>query len=189
MEHKPHSKKKHAEDGADPAPAAAPAAEEPLKDQMLRLRADFDNFRRRTQRERIELAQRVVEDLMRDLLPVMDHFELGLQTAQEHQADPAFLDGFKAVYDQLVGVLKKAGLTPFDSEGQPFDPHRHDAVSHLPSGEHAPDTVMAQTRRGYLLGDRLLRAAQVAVSSGPPPTPAAEPAPEAEPPADAGQGE
>ncbi|OQW96304.1 MAG: nucleotide exchange factor GrpE [Verrucomicrobia bacterium A1] len=179
MEHKPHAKKKHSEAEAAqaPAPAAAPppAAEEPLKDQLLRLRADFDNFRKRTQRERGELAQRVVENLMLDLLPIVDHFELGLQTAQAQQADPALLDGFKVVYDQLMAVLKNAGLTPFDSVGQPFDPNRHEAVSQLPSEEHAADLIMAQTRRGYLLGDRLLRAERVVVSSGPAQAEAAAP--------------
>ena len=169
-EHKAHSKKKH-DEGEPEKPAAAvpaPVPEEPLKDQLLRLRADFDNFRRRTQRERGELAQRVIEDLVLELIPTLDHFELGLQSAVQHQADAAVVDGFKVVYEQLLAAMKKVGLTPFDAVGQPFDPHRHEAVSHLPSTEHAADQVMVQTRRGYLLGDRLLRAAQVVVSSGPP---------------------
>jgi molecular chaperone GrpE len=170
-EHKSHSKKKHDEaPNAEAAPAAAPAApppEEPLQQQLLRLRADFDNFRKRTQRERGEWAQRATEDLMVELIPVLDHFELGMQSALAHQADTAIVDGFRVVYDQLLAVLKKAGLTPFDAVGQPADPHRHEVVSHLPSEEFPADQVMVQTRRGYLLGDRLLRAAQVVVSSGP----------------------
>ncbi len=138
-----------------------------LKNRLLRLQADFDNFRKRTARERNEYYQRAQEDLLVDLLPVLDHFELGLRDAKAHHADKAVVDGIQLVYDQLTGVLKKAGLTPVDAEGQVFDAHQHEAITHTPSEEHPADVVIAQTRRGYRLGDRLLRAAQVVVSSGP----------------------
>ena len=70
---------------------------------------------------------------------------------------------------QMLSSLKKFGLEPIDAEGQPFDPHLHEAMTHLPSDEHPEDTVITQTRRGYKLGDMLLRAAQVVVSGGPGP--------------------
>jgi len=178
--HKDKSKKKSREPDPELEPdaeaiAVAPvsdAADEALETRMLRLQADFDNFRKRTQRERGEWYLRANEDLLRELLPVIDHFEMGLQNAEKHHVDHAVIDGFKLVYEQLMQALGKFQLKPFESEGQVFDPHSHEAMTHVPSAEHPADVVMAETRRGYRLGDALLRPAQVIVSSGPP-----EPAP------------
>lgn len=142
---------------------------ETMKDRHLRLQADFDNFRRRTQRERVDLQVRANEELIRELLPVLDHFELGLKTAAEHSTEGAVVDGFQMVYDQLCAALKRSGLVAVDASGV-FDPHQHEAVTHVPSAELPADTIVQQTRRGYRLGERLLRPAQVVVSSGPPPT-------------------
>ncbi len=139
-----------------------------LENKLLRLQADFDNFRKRTARERLELSQTANEGLLLELLPVVDHYEMGLSSAERQQADPAFLQGFRLVYDQLLGFLRRCKVEPIAAEGQPFDPHAHEAITHLPSEEHPADTVIAETRRGYRLGDRLLRAAQVVVSSGSP---------------------
>jgi molecular chaperone GrpE len=152
----------------EPKQAPAPPSElDQLKDRLLRLQADFDNFRKRSQRERLELSTRANEDLVGELLPVIDHFEIGLATALEHRTEPSVCDGFKMVYEQLLAALKKNGLTPIDAESSAFDPHLHEAVSHVPSGEYPADHIIAQTRRGYKLGDRLLRPVQVVVSSGP----------------------
>jgi len=140
--------------------------EEPLKDQMLRLQADFDNFRKRTQRERNELFLFANETLFLEMLPVIDHFEMGLKSAEDHQTDCSVTEGFRLVYNQLLDLLKKFNVTPIDAIGEPFDPHRHEALTHMPSDQPA-ETVIEQVRRGYLLGERLLRAAQVVVSSGP----------------------
>lgn len=178
--HKPAAHEEEKQEPAAEASAAAPAAEgkpseaEQLKERLLRLQADFDNYRKRVTRERTEFAQRATEDLVIELLPVLDHFELGLNTAREHRADASVREGFQLVYDQLMAALAKAGVTPIDAEGQVFNPHEHEAVTHLPSAEVPADTVMQQTRRGYRMGDRLLRAAQVVVSSGPPDAPPAE---------------
>lgn len=161
--------------GDEPAPAGArtvPAEElDRLNDRLLRLQADFENYRKRALREKNELCERAGEELIQQLLPVIDHFELGLNTAVSHHADQAIMSGFQIVYDQLMNILGRNGVTPIEAEGQPFNPHLHEAVSHIPSEEHPADTVVAQTRRGYLLRDRLLRAAQVVVSSGPSPVP------------------
>jgi molecular chaperone GrpE len=148
-------------------PAAAVEEEESLRDQFVRLQADFANFRNRTQRERIELYQRANEDLLLEILPVLDHYELGLQNAEQHDADPAVLDGFKLVYDQFQTVLNKFNLTPIEAVGEAFDPHKHEALTHMPSDEVPAEVCSNQIRRGYLFGDKLLRAAQVVVSSGP----------------------
>jgi len=141
--------------------------EESLRDQFVRLQADFANFRNRTQRERLELYQRANEDLLLEILPVLDHYEMGLQTAQQHQADQAVVDGFRLVYEQFQNVLKKFNLTPINAVGEAFDPHKHEALTHMPSDEYPAETCSNQVRRGYMFGDKLLRAAQVVVSSGP----------------------
>lgn len=149
---------------------AAPVVEEEeesLRDQFVRLQADFANFRNRTQRERIELYQRANEDLLLEVLPVLDHYELGLQTAEQHDADKAVVDGFKLVFDQFQNVLNKFNLKPIEAVGEAFDPHKHEALTHMPSDEYPAETCSNQVRRGYMFGDKLLRAAQVVVSSGP----------------------
>lgn len=147
--------------------AAPVEEEESLRDQFVRLQADFTNFRNRTQRERVELYQRANEDLLLEILPVLDHYEMGLQTARQHDAEQGVVDGFKLVYDQLQNVLKKFNVVPIDAVGETFDPHRHEALTHMPSEEYAAEVCSEQVRRGYMFGDRLLRAAQVVVSSGP----------------------
>ena len=141
-------------------------AEEPLRDQLLRLRADFDNFRKRTQRERGELFQLANEALILEMLPVIDHFEMGFKSAEEHKTDCSVTEGFRIVYNQLLDVLKKFNVTAIDAVGEPFDPHRHESLVHMPSDKPA-GTVIEQVRRGYMLGEKLLRAAQVIISSGP----------------------
>jgi molecular chaperone GrpE len=149
---------------------AAPVVEEEeesLRDQFVRLQADFANFRNRTQRERVELYQRANEDLLLEILPVLDHYEMGLQTAEEHHADNAVVDGFKLVYDQFQNVLEKFKLEAIEAVGEEFDPHKHEALTHMPSDEYPAEVCSNQIRRGYMFGDKLLRAAQVVVSSGP----------------------
>lgn len=141
--------------------------EESLRDQFVRLQADFANFRNRTQRERLELYQRANEDLLLEILPVLDHYEMGLQNAEQHDADKAVVDGFKLVYDQFQSVLNKFNLKPIEAVGEEFDPHRHEALTHMPSDEYPAETCSQLVRRGYMFGDKLLRAAQVVVSSGP----------------------
>ena len=150
----------------DDKPAAV-VEEESLRDQFVRLQADFANFRNRTQRERLELYQRANEDLFLEILPVLDHYEMGLETAKKHNADKSVLDGFQMVYDQFQNVLDKFNLKPIDAVGQPFDPHVHEALTHMPSDEFEAETCSNQVRRGYLFGEKLLRPAQVVVSSGP----------------------
>ena len=139
-----------------------------LQDRLLRLQADFDNFRKRTLREKGDLYRRANEDIITELLPVLDHVEMALASLSSHDpADPA-IEGFKLVAEQLTTALKKFGLSPIDAEGAEFDHNFHEAISHLPSDDVAENMVMAQVRRGYMLGDSLLRAAQTVVSSGSP---------------------
>jgi molecular chaperone GrpE len=140
--------------------------EEPLQLQLLRMKADFDNFRKRQVRERAEWIVRANEDLFLELLPVLDHYEMGLKSAENHQTDCSVTEGFKLVYNQLLDLLEKHNVTPVEAIGEAFNPHVHEALTHMPSDKPA-ETVVEQVRRGYKLGDKLLRAAQVVVSSGP----------------------
>lgn len=159
-------------------PADAKATEElaQLKDRLLRLQADFDNFRKRTLREKTELFDSANQALMLELLPVLDHLHLGIKAAADQQADPAFREGLTMIFDQLQEVLSKFGLSPIETEGQAFDPNRFEAVNTLPSESEPEGTVLASVRRGYMLRNKLLRPAQVIVSSGAP-KPALEAAP------------
>ncbi len=168
-----------AETAVPPAPAPAPAGQEEvaaLKDRLLRLQADFDNFRKRSHRERAEHARRAVETVALEFLNVVDHFELGLQTADAQGVAPAVRQGFQLVYDQMCGLLGRIGITPIEAQGRPFDPHQHESLAFAPSPDCAPDHVVSVVRKGYLLDGRLLRPARVVVSSGPPePPPPAQP--------------
>lgn len=163
-----------------PADKAAPAATEQspdprdqeiaaLKDRLLRLQADFDNFRKRMARDREEQARRACESLLKEFLPVVDHFELGLQSAIKHHVRHNVVDGFASVLKQMEQALERAGVTAIETKSKAFDPHLHECVAHIYSEEHAENMVIEETRRGYLLGAFVLRASQVIVSSGPAP--------------------
>jgi molecular chaperone GrpE len=152
-----------------PVPEAAPAPSEAdqLKDRLLRLAADFDNFRKRTQRERSEITRRACQDVLSDVLPVIDHLELAVRHAQDTAGGAGIADGVALVLAQLQGVLRKYGAEPIAAEGTAFDPQCHEAVMYQPSEELPEGIVLAQTRAGYRLGEVVLRPAQVIVSSGP----------------------
>jgi molecular chaperone GrpE len=158
-------------ESAPPREAQADAATrevDDLRDRLLRLQADFENYRKRVLRDRTTLAAEARQEFMIDLLPALDHLALAIRAAREATADNPFVQGFLLVGQQLAATLEKHGLSLIDVPlGQPFDPARHEAVSHIPSSDVPENVVIAETRRGYTLCGRLLRAAQVAVSSGP----------------------
>lgn len=153
------------------APVEPEPRQEDQETRLLRLQADFDNFRKRTQREKSTWAHQANEKMLTELLSVLDHFEMGLKTADKYQADSSVLDGFRLVQEQLIGIMRKFGLEPIEAEGQPFDPHWHESVTTMPSEEVPAENVVTQTRRGYKLGAKVLRPAQVVVSSGAAATP------------------
>jgi len=155
-------------------PAAEPPAIDPkdqeiatLKDRLLRLQADFDNFRKRTLRDREDTTRRAAERLLQDMLPIVDHFELGLEAARQHHIKHNVIDGFEGILKQFQTNLEKAGVTPIETKGQSFDPNCHECVAHIPSEEHPDGIIIEETRKGYKLGTYLLRASQVIVSTGP----------------------
>ena len=152
-------------------------AEPNWKDQYARMLADFDNYRKRVARDREELAQFAAKDILKDLLPTVDNLALALEKA-ENKDDP-FVQGVKLAYDGFLKALADHGATPIDSVGEPFDANFHDALAQLPSPDVAEGIVMNEVKRGWLLHGKLLRAAQVVVSSGAPEKPAENPAAEA----------
>lgn len=161
-----------------PAPATevAPSELDQLKDRLLRLQADFENFRKRTARERADTIRRANADLLMDLLPCIDNLDRALEQAKTLNLNDPFVAGVRMVLDQLQGALRKHGVTTFDATGQSFDVTRHEAVSHMPTADYPENSVIAQTRKGYLLGDILLRPAQVIVAMAMPEPAAAAPA-------------
>ena len=147
-----------ADEATDPGDALAE-----LQNRLLRLQADFDNFRKRTRREKETWNRQAQEPIVLELLIVLDHFELALKDAEASESHA----GFQMIFDQFTTALKKFGVTAVQAEGEAFNPELHEAISHTSSDELAADQVLAQTRRGYLMGDKLIRPAQVVVSQGP----------------------
>ncbi len=152
---------------AEGAVVAPPGELEQIKERLLRLQADFDNFRKRTLREKNELFQKANEDIMLELLPVLDHAELGLKHAEEQGVPAAYVDGLRMVADQLRGVLQKFGLAPIETTGRVFNPGEHEGIACQPSDSVPEGCIILATRTGYRLGNAVLRPAQVVVSSGP----------------------
>lgn len=136
--------------------------------QCVRIAADFDNFRKRTEREKGEIELRVKRDAISELLPVIDSFERA-RTHIKPQTDEEvnIHKSYQGVYKQLVDCLKRIGVSPMRVEGQPFDPNFHDAIMREPTHEHPEGTVIEELRRGYLLGELVLRHALVKVASLP----------------------
>jgi molecular chaperone GrpE len=141
-------------------------AEEYLND-LRRVAADFDNFRKRVARDAESQAARAHEGVVGELLPVLDNLERALD-ADSHHEEAKVAEGVKLVHQQLTDVLTRRGLREIAAvPGEPFDPHVHEALSHRPS--EFPEGAIAEVwQRGYTLGDRVMRAARVVVSSGPP---------------------
>ena len=141
--------------------AAEARAEEHLND-LKRVAADFDNFRKRAARERGEMAAYANERLVKELLPVLDDLERALQAAEEHE-EVKLEEGVRLVHRQLAGVLVKAGLADIETDGK-FDPHVHEALLSQPS-DAEEGSVIEVLQKGYRLGDRVLRPARVVVAA------------------------
>jgi molecular chaperone GrpE len=140
------------------------------KEGVARRQADFENYRKRIERERGEAHQRVVGDVARKLLPVVDNLARALdaeKTVQSHESKEFrhFLHGVELISRQLNDVLESLGIQPIASVGERFDPHIHEAVVTEPSDKYEPDTVTEELARGYRIGDRLLRPAMVKVAA------------------------
>ena len=141
-----------------------------LRNSLARRQADFENYRKRVDRERSETYNRVVADIAAKLLPVSDNLKRALETEASVEASESdefrhFLSGVDLVWKQLNGVLEAFGIKPIDAVGQPFDPHLHEAVVTEATDEYEADTVIQEIRSGYKIGDKLIRPSLVKVST------------------------
>jgi molecular chaperone GrpE len=135
-----------------------------LADRLLRARAEFDNARRRAERERSEFLQFAAMDLVKDVLPVLDDFERALKV---ETADRNYAKGVELIYQRLYETLKKLGLEPIEAAGRPFDPNLHQAVERVETDEAEDHTVIGEFQRGYNFKGKLLRPAMVRVAVKP----------------------
>jgi molecular chaperone GrpE len=140
------------------------------RDRLLRSIAEFDNYRKRIERERRELADFVSFDILHDLLPLVDDLERALAAASPSgestaQTVATYRTGVELIHKQLAELLRKRNVTPIDTKGVDFDPHVHQAVATEASTAHRENEVIEELRRGYRLGERLLRPAMVKVAS------------------------
>lgn len=131
---------------------------------LLRRSAEFENYRRRVERERRELLEFAGMEAVRELLPVLDDFERALKT---ESADANYAKGVELIYQRMLETLKKLGLEPISCRGEKFDPHLHEAVEMTPSEEVEDHTILEEYRRGYNFRGRLLRPAMVRVAVKP----------------------
>jgi molecular chaperone GrpE len=134
-----------------------------LQDRLLRTAAEFDNYRKRMDRERRDLAEFTAAEVIKDLLPIIDNLERALQAAAQ---DDPLRKGVELIHKQMIEMLRRRGVTPIDALGADFDPNFHQAVIHEESAQHREGEVMEELQRGYVVGDRLIRPAMVKVAKG-----------------------
>lgn len=132
-----------------------------LKELLVRRQAEFDNFRKRTEKERSEYVQYAGSEIVREILPILDDFERALKVSG---ASPEYTKGIELIYTHLYDNLKKQGLEPIESTGKTFDPHLHQAVERVESKDAADGTILDEFQRGYNFKGRLLRPSMVKVA-------------------------
>ena len=136
-----------------------------LKDQYLRKQADFENFRKRMLRDKEDAIKYANTSLLSDIITCIDDFERAIKAGADAQDVESFRTGIELIEKQFVGMLeRKYGLTRFDSEGEEFDPEKHEAITTEPSSEYEDQVVLEDYQKGYMLHDRVLRHAKVKVS-------------------------
>ncbi|MEI6704979.1 MAG: nucleotide exchange factor GrpE [Deltaproteobacteria bacterium] len=133
-------------------------------DRFLRERADMENYRKRVNREKEELLNYGNKSLIEEILPIIDNLERALAHASEDGL-AALVEGIRMTHGMLLSSLKKFGVSPLEAAGSTFDPAFHQAMAQVPTDEHAPNTVIEEYQKGYMLKERLLRPAMVTVST------------------------
>ena len=170
----------HYTNGADPAPEeSAPVAaadggtlpdvqreRDEYYDRLLRKTAEFDNYRKRVERERQAASEAAAADLVEDLLPLMDDLERALKAEAGADGAATYRRGVELIYKRLEEILRRRGVRPIEALGADFDPNFHEAVAHDPAEGRREGEVIEDFRRGYMLGDRLLRPSMVKVAKG-----------------------
>ena len=158
-------------DAGDTPPAETDVLEElrrekdALQDRLLRTVAEFDNYRKRVDRDRRDQANASVADAIGELLPIIDNLERALDAPAGSDAE-VYRTGVELIHRQMTDLLRQRGVTPIETTGADFDPRIHQAVTHEVSTEHREGEIMEEFRTGYMLGERLLRAAMVKVAKG-----------------------
>lgn len=156
-----------AEPAADPKDARIAELESQLEEyrqRLLRAQADFDNYRRRTQREKEEMAKYASMELITRLLPVLDNFERAIGASKGSGDFESLAKGVDMIHRQFLQLLEQEGLKPMETVGQPFNPEFHEAVMRVESDEHEEGIILEELQRGYILKDRVIRPAMVKVS-------------------------
>jgi molecular chaperone GrpE len=160
----------------DQTPATEPAAggdqaetqrqRDEYYDQLLRKQAEFDNYRKRVDRDRQTLADAAAASVVEELLPLMDDLERALRADTTGDAAESYRRGVELIHRQLGDILRKRGVRPIEALGADFDPYYHQAVAHDPAEGRRDGEIIEEFRRGYMLGDRLLRPSMVKVAKG-----------------------
>ena len=138
---------------------------EDLTDRLKRNMAEFDNFRKRTEKEKSSMYVIGAKDIIEKILPVVDNFERGLATIPEGEEKSAFAEGMDKVYKQLVKTLGDAGVKPIEAVGQPFDPNFHNAVMHIEDENLGENVVAEEFQKGYVYRDSVVRHSMVKVAN------------------------
>ena len=135
-----------------------------LNDKVLRQMAEFENFRKRTDKEKAQQFELGQSNILEKLLPIVDNFERGLAAVPESEKDGAFADGMNKIYKQLVTELENLGVTPIEAVGKEFDPNFHNAVMQVESEEYGSGIVAQELQKGYMFHDTVLRHSMVGVT-------------------------
>lgn len=138
---------------------------EELTDQVRRQMAEFDNFRKRTEKEKTQMYEIGAKSIIEKVLPVVDNFERGLAAVPEENKEDAFVDGMNKVYKQMMAMLEEAGVQPIEAVGKEFDPNLHNAVMQTESEEYESGIVAQELQKGYMYRDSVVRHSMVAVVS------------------------
>lgn len=136
---------------------------EELNDRLMRMMAEFDNYRKRTEKEKAQMFEIGAREIIERVLPVIDNFERGLGTLTEEEKEGAFAQGIEKIYKQLLTSLTEAGLKPIEAVGKPFDPNFHNAVMHAEDPEQGENLVVEEFQKGYMYKDTVVRHSMVKV--------------------------
>jgi len=167
MENQPAPDSLPADDGSSADQVQKLVAEkQDLQNTLVRRQADFENYRKRVEKERQQERHRGAEQLIEQVLPVLDALDLAL-SGQSGAASPEYRKGFEIIRAQLWNALSKQGLQPIEAVGKPFDPHLHHAIENVPTAEQPEGTVLGEMQTGYMFHDRVLRPAMVRVATAP----------------------
>ena len=135
-----------------------------LNDKFLRLYSEFDNYRKRTAREKIEMSKTASEDVISELLPVLDDFQRAIKSTEESTDCEAVKEGMSLIYNKFTGILEKKGLKPIEAIGQEFDTDYHEAITYIPApSDDLKGKVVDEVEKGYMLGEKVIRYTKVVI--------------------------